>query len=68
MLYATYNPPLSLCLEVGALRRLLVKHIIIKKEKFEKVIQLFCQLEKGRLSGEENGWLSSEEVRKELKL
>ena len=32
-------------------------------EKEKAALRLMCELEKGRKSGEENGWLSSDEVR-----
>ena len=30
-------------------------------------LKLMCELQKGRISGEENGWLSEEDVEKHLK-
>ena len=39
---------------------------IAEYEEYEKdkaALRLMCELEKGRQSGEENGWLSSDEVR-----
>lgn len=38
---------------------------IAEQEEYEKVkatLKLMCELEKGRLSGEESGWLSQNEV------
>lgn len=36
-------------------------------EKTKAALRLMCELEKGRKSGEENGWLSDEEVREYFK-
>ena len=43
---------------------------IAEQENYEKTkaaLKLMCELEKGRLSGEQNGWLSEEDVEKHLK-
>ncbi len=40
---------------------------IAEQEEYEKTkaaLKLMCELEKGRKSGEENGWLSQEDVLK----
>ena len=36
-------------------------------EKTKAALKLMCELQKGRISGEQNGWLSEEEVKKHLK-
>lgn len=36
-------------------------------EKTKAALRLMCELEKGRKSGEENGWLSDEEVKEYFK-
>ena len=39
---------------------------IAEQEEYEKTkaaLRLMCELESGRKSGEENGWLSSDDVR-----
>lgn len=33
-------------------------------EKTKAALKLMCELQKGRLSGEQNGWLSEEDVEK----
>ncbi len=41
-----------------------------KAEKYDQMhaqLHLMCELTKGRLSGEEEGWISSEEVRNHFK-
>ena len=43
---------------------------ISEQEEYEKAkaaLQLMCELEKGKRSGEEKGWVSSEDVRKHFK-
>lgn len=43
---------------------------IAEQEEYEKTkaaLRLMCELESGRKSGEENGWLSSEDVRAHFK-
>ncbi len=43
---------------------------IAEQEEYEKAkaaLRLMCELENGRKSGEENGWLSSEDVRTHFK-
>ena len=43
---------------------------IAEQEEYEKTkaaLRLMCELENGRKSGEENGWLSSEDVRTHFK-
>ena len=36
-------------------------------EKTEAALRLMCELEKGKKSGEEKGWLTGEEVRKHFR-
>lgn len=36
-------------------------------EKTKAALRLMCELEKGRKSGEENGWLSDEDVKEYFK-
>ena len=36
-------------------------------EKTKAALQLMCELEKGRKSGEENGWLSDNDVRERFR-
>ena len=36
-------------------------------EKTKAALKLMCELQKGRLSGEQKGWLSEEDVEKHLK-
>ena len=36
-------------------------------EKTKAALKLMCELQKGRLSGEQNGWLSEEDVEKHFK-
>lgn len=36
-------------------------------EKTKAALRLMCELEKGRKSGEENGWLTDEEVKEYFK-
>lgn len=43
---------------------------IEEQEKYEKTkaaLKLMCELRKGEISGEQNGWLSEEDVEKLLK-
>ena len=43
---------------------------IAEQENYEKTkaaLKLMCELQKGRLSGEEDGWLSEEDVEKHFK-
>ncbi len=43
---------------------------IAEQENYEKTkaaLKLMCELQKGRLSGEQNGWLSEEDVEKHFK-
>ena len=43
---------------------------IAEQENYEKTkaaLKLMCDLQKGRLSGEQNGWLSEEDVEKHFK-
>ena len=43
---------------------------ISEQEEYEKAkaaLQLMCELEKGKRSGEEKGWVSSDDVRKHFK-
>lgn len=43
---------------------------IVEQENYEKTkaaLKLMCELQKGRLSGEQNGWLSEEDVEKHFK-
>jgi prevent-host-death family protein len=45
------------------------RYVIIDMEEYEKTqaaIKLMAELEKGRISGELEGWFTLEEVRKEL--
>jgi PHD/YefM family antitoxin component YafN of YafNO toxin-antitoxin module len=47
------------------------RYVIVEMEDYEKTqaaIKLMSELEKGRISGEQEGWHSLEEVRKELGL
>ena len=36
-------------------------------EKTKAALKLMCELQKGRISGEQNGWLSEEDVEKHFK-
>ena len=43
---------------------------IAEQENYEKTkaaLKLMCELQKGQLSGEQNGWLSEEDVEKHFK-
>ena len=43
---------------------------ISEQEEYEKAkatLRLMCELEKGKHSGEEKGWVSSDDVRKHFK-
>lgn len=43
---------------------------IAEQENYEKTkaaLKLMCELQKGRFSGEQNGWLSEEDVEKHFK-
>ena len=43
---------------------------ISEQEEYEKAkatLRLMCELEKGKRSGEEKGWINSDEVRKHFK-
>ena len=45
------------------------RYVILDMEEYEKkeaIIQLIAELEKGRISGEKEGWYALEEVRKEF--
>ena len=45
------------------------RYVILDMEDYEKkeaIIKLMAELEKGRISGEKEGWQALEEVRKEL--
>ena len=45
------------------------RYVILDMEDYEKkeaIIKLMAELEKGRISGEKEGWETLEEVRKEL--
>jgi PHD/YefM family antitoxin component YafN of YafNO toxin-antitoxin module len=45
------------------------RYVIVDMEEYEKTqaaIKLMSELEKGRISGEQEGWFSLEEVRREL--
>jgi prevent-host-death family protein len=47
------------------------RYVILDMEEYEKTqaaIKLMSELEKGRISGEQEGWYSLTEVRKELGL
>ncbi|MDR1804171.1 MAG: hypothetical protein LBQ94_11260 [Treponema sp.] len=49
----------------------IIKTIITRMEDYEKkeaAIKLMAELEKGRISGEKEGWQTLEEVRKEFGL
>jgi len=45
------------------------RYVILDMEEYEKkeaIIQLIAELEKGRISGEKEGWYALEEIRKEF--